>query len=179
MLDYAELAAQWRDGDRDAGGELLGALDCELRTIAAARLRKERHSSLSTGDLVNEAIIKLTQLDRIEIGGRPHILALASRMMRQILIDKARKRAASKRNFIPVTLSSDLREDETPLELLELDRALRELEEFDPERAQIVEMRFFGGMSIPEIADVTGLSEATVKRRWIATRAWLAHRMGV
>jgi RNA polymerase sigma factor (TIGR02999 family) len=179
LLDYSELATQWQHGDRAAGDALLSALDCELHTIAAARLRKESNSSLSTGDLVNEAIIKITQLDRMQIGGRPHILALASRMMRQILIDKARKRATAKRNFIPVTLSSDLRDEETPIELLELDRALRELEEFDPERAQIVEMRFFGGMSIPEIAEVTELSEATVKRRWIATRAWLAHRMGV
>lgn len=177
-VDYAKLAAEWQDGDRDAGNELFKALGSELRAIAAARLRHERNCSLSVGDLVNEAILKLFRLNVMELQSRAHILALTSRVMRQILIDEARKRGTNKRNHAVVTLTTNIAQWEMPVDLMMIEGALHDLAKIDPQRAQIVEMRFFGGMSTGDIADVLGVSEPTVKRRWASTRAWLRHRLG-
>lgn len=176
-MDYAQLAAEWQVGNADSGNTLFAALDAELRTIAAAKLRREQHCSLSSGDLVNEAVIKIARLDSIELVSRGHIVALASRLMRQVLVDAARKRCAAKRDGIPVTLTTNVAYWELPIDLMTLDLALKELATVDPQRAQIVEMRFFGGMSSEEIAAVLGISEPTVKRRWAATRAWLHKRL--
>ena len=156
---------------------LFSALDEELRRIAAAKLRSERHTSLSTGDLVNEAVIRLSKLTVMELHGRAHILALASRLMHRVLIDAARKRSAAKRGDTPITLCTDIADWEIPIDLLELEMALAELEDLDPERSRIVEMRFFGGMNSADIAEVLGMSQPTVKRRWTATRAWLHDRL--
>ena len=177
QVDYAKLASDWQDGDRAAGNELFVALGDELRAIAAARLRQERHCSLSIGDLVNEAIIKLFRLNIMELQSRAHILALTSRLMRQILIDEARKRASAKHHHASVTLTANVAQWQMPLELMAIEMALSELAEIDPERGEIVEMRFFGGMSSADIATALGISEATVKRRWASTRAWLYHRL--
>jgi RNA polymerase sigma factor (TIGR02999 family) len=176
-VDYARLASNWREGDREAGNVLFSALASELRAIAGARLRQERNCSLSIGDLVNEAMVKLFRLNAIEFRSRAHILALTSRLMRQILIDEARKRNAARHNHESVTLSTNVAEWEMPVDLMTIDMLLKDLNEIDAERAQIVEMRFFGGMSSEDIAEVLGLSEPTVKRRWAATRAWLRHRL--
>lgn len=177
-MDFAQLASRWREGDRKAGDQLFSTLDGELRRIAALRLRAERHCSLSTGDLINEAVLRLSRLTIMEFHGRAHILALASTLMRRVLIDAARQRAAAKRGDTPVTLCTDVADWEIPLDLLELELALRELADLDPERSRIVEMRFFGGMTSADIALVMGISEPTVKRRWAATRAWLQNRLG-
>ena len=150
-LDYARLASDWQDGDRDAGEELFNALGGELRTIAAARLRQERNCSLSTGDLVNEAVIKLFRLNIMEIQSRAHILALASRLMRQILIDEARKRNRAKHQHAAITLTTNVAQWEMPLDLMSIELALGELAEIDEERAHLVEMRFFGGMTTEHI----------------------------
>lgn len=176
-MDFALLASQWRDGDRNAGDQLFRKLDDELRRIAAAKLRCERHSSLSTGDLVNEAVLRFSRLTVMEFHGRAHILALASRMMRQVLIDAARQRAAAKRGDTPVTLCTNVPDWQQPLDILELEFALEKLSELDPDRCRIVEMRFFGGMSHADIAAVLGISEPTVKRRWASTRAWLHNHL--
>ncbi|HQS95279.1 MAG: hypothetical protein B7X90_01125 [Novosphingobium sp. 17-62-19] len=176
-VDYARLASDWREGDREAGNVLFSALSSELRAIAAARLRQERNCSLSIGDLVNEAMVKLFRLNLIEFRSRAHILALTSRLMRQILVDEARKRNAARHNHESVTLNTNVAEWEMPVDLMTIDMLLKDLHLIDPERSQIVEMRFFGGMSSEDIAEVLGLSEATVKRRWAATRAWLRHRL--
>lgn len=177
LADFGALAAEWQTGNRQAGNQLFSALDRELRIIAAAQLRNERHCSLSSGDLVNEAIIKLSRLNEMELQGRAHILALASRLMRQVLIDAARKRAAAKHGDTPVTLCTNIAHWQMPIDLMMLDLTLSELAEVDPDRARIVEMRFFGGMSAADIAVVLGVSEPTVKRRWAATRAWLYNRL--
>ena len=176
-MDYTALAEQWQEGSNTAGNRLVEDLHSELHAIAAARLRHEPNSSLSTGDLVNEAVIKLARLNSLRFTGRAHILAMASRLMRQILIDQARKRASAKRQNTCITLTTNVARWEMPVELIALDLALNELSAVDPERAQIVEMRFFGGMSCAQIADVLGISEPTVKRRWTATRAWLLKRL--
>jgi RNA polymerase sigma factor (TIGR02999 family) len=156
---------------------LFRAIGSELRTIAAARLRQERHSSLSTGDLVNEAIIKLFRLNVMEFQGRAHILALASRLMRQILIDEARKRNRDKHSHHAITLTTDIAQWDMPLDLLSIEMLLEELARIDEQRAQLVEMRFYGGMTNAGIAEVLEVSEPTVKRRWAATRAWLKLRL--
>ncbi len=176
--DFEELTERWRGGDRKAGDALFSMLELELRRIAAAKLRAERHTSLSTGDLINEAIIRISRLTEMPIHGRAHMLALASTLMRRVLIDAARQRARIKRGDTPVTLCTEVADWEMPLDLLELEMALRELAEVDQQRSRIVEMRFFGGMSTADIANVLGISEPTVKRRWAGARAWLHDRLG-
>lgn len=175
--DVLQLTGRWQEGDRKAGDVLFATIGDDLRQIAAAKLRSERNSSLSTGDLVNEAVIRLSRLTIMEFHGRAHILAVASRLMRRVLIDAARQRSAAKRGDAPVTLCTNVACWEIPIDLLELEMALGELAELDAERSQIVEMRFFGGMSIRDIAEVLGISEPTVKRRWVSTRAWLHNRL--
>lgn len=177
FVDYAKLAGDWQRGDRQAGNALFAALEGELRGIAAARLRHEHNCSMSSGDLVNEAVLKLFRLNLIELQSRAHILALASRLMRQILIDESRKRGTAKRQHVSTLLTTRVAQWEIPIDLLMLEAALGDLATIDPQRAQIVEMRFFGGMSTADIAVVLGVSEPTVKRRWASTRAWLQHRL--
>ncbi len=176
-VDLRSYANQWRDGDADAGNALFRALESDLRQIAAGRLAAERSTSLSAGELVNEAVIRLAGLDRIDWKSEAHILALASTIMRQVLLDHVRRKNSQKRHHDPVTLCTDIAHTEPKLELIALNMAMAELAQIDPERARIVEMRYFGGMSLPDIAVVIGLSEATVKRRWAATRAWLQDRL--
>ncbi|MEW4448901.1 ECF-type sigma factor [Qipengyuania sp. JC766] len=156
--------------------EILPELEPELERIAAARLRDERGCSLSTHDLINEAMIKIMGFRKVELKDRAHVLAWSSKLMRQVLVDHARRKRADKRAHIPVTLHTSLAQD-PPIELLELDDLLRRLAEHDPERAQLVEMRFFGGMTIEDIALAMDLSEPTIKRRWAATRIWLEKRL--
>ena len=149
----------------------------DIEAIAAAKLAREFNSSLSTGDLVNEAIIRLTKLNRITVRSREHVLALASRMMRQILIDQARRRNAGKRYHTRVTLATNLPADDGPVDLLHFGLVLDELREIDAQRADIVEMRYFGGMSMSDIAAVLDVSVPTVKRRWTAARIWLQEQL--
>ncbi|QFT78695.1 ECF-type sigma factor [Erythrobacter sp. THAF29] len=155
---------------------LLRAIDPDLRRIAAARLSGERNCSLAAQDLVNEAFVRILKIDGVEELGRARVLALVSHVMRQVLIDHARRKQADKRSHQKVTLMTGMAED-PPLDLIALDLLLEDLAELDPQRAKLVEMRFFGGMTIEEIAEVTDLSPATVKRRWAATRAWLHTRL--
>lgn len=172
MAEGGETVRQWWDPSRfdDAS---LKVLEQELRVIAAARLRSEHASSLSTGDLVNEAIVRLSAITQIEWKDRPHLLAMSSTLMRRILIDHARRRHSDKREHQKVTLVTGLPQQEPGFEIIALDMALKDLRAIDAQRADVVEMRFFGGMSNSDIGDVLGISEATVKRRWGAARAWL------
>ncbi|MEM8696421.1 MAG: ECF-type sigma factor [Pseudomonadota bacterium] len=176
-MDHGVLMAEWQSGDADAGDALIRDIHNELEAIAAAKLSQELRSSLSTGDLINEAVIRLSRLERIKFKSRAHILALASRIMRQILVDQARRRNADKRYHTKVTLQTNIGEWQPPVELLALDMHLKELQGIDPQRAVIVEMRFFGGMSLTDISTVLDISVATVKRRWQASRIWLYDRL--
>ncbi len=155
---------------------LLGVIEPDLRRIAASRLSGEGNCSLATQDLVHEAYLRILGYDETGKLGRARILALLSHVMRQVLIDHARRKQAAKRAHHKVTLVTNL-PGEQPLDLIEMDLLLDELAELDPQRAQLVEMRFFGGMTIEEISEVTDYSPATVKRRWAATRAWLYSRL--
>lgn len=166
------LLRRWQAGEVDARDRLIGRLHPELAQIAAARLRRERDSSLSTGDLINETVIKLVQAERASLVDRAHFVALASRMMRRILIDHARSKAASKRRHVKVELCTNV-DGGQRLDLNRLDSALIRLKALDEGLMELVEMRYFGGMTTADVAIVTGMSEATVKRRWQVARAWL------
>ncbi len=167
------LLAAWRDGDRVARDALVARFHSDLAQIAAARLRKEANSSLSTGDLINDTVIRLISLDRINFANRAHFVALASTLMRQILFDYARAKATDKRHHHKVELNT-LIEGEQKFDLIALDSALKRLGAIDVDLAELVEMRYFGSMTFADIAVVSKISEATVKRRWQAARAWLA-----
>jgi RNA polymerase sigma factor (TIGR02999 family) len=166
------LLTRWRRGESEARDRLIARLHPELTQIAAARIRGERNSSLSTGDLINDAVLRLMHTDGRSLGDRAHFIALASRMMRHILVDHARQKAAAKRNHFKVELCTNI-DGAQRFDLTSLDSALIRLGVIDPQLMELVEMRYFGGMTIMDIVEVTGLTEPTVKRRWQAARAWL------
>lgn len=175
-----ELLLQWVQGDEQALHALMPLIYQELRRLAHHHLQAERddHTLQSTA-LVNEAFLRLLGGQPIDVQSRAHFVAVASRLMRQILVDYARSRHAGKRSG---GLRVDLAElinlpEEGDVELLALDHALSDLSRFDKRQASIVEMKFFGGLSAPEIAAVTGLSRATVDRDWATARVWLRRQM--
>lgn len=172
-----ELIRRWRSGDEPARDALITRLYPELRTIASAQMRRERDVSFSSGDLINDAILKLVRQGAIDIADRAHMIALAARLMRNILIDHARARRTDKRLHYKVELNADIDGDQR-IDLIALETALLRLGAIDMQLAELVEMRYFGGMGLGDIAQVTGMSEATVKRRWRTARAWLADAIG-
>lgn len=175
-IDAAPLFAAWREGDERARERLFALFYDDLRAIAAALLRRERHVSLSSGDLVHETVMRLIQLKRIGVQDRAHFMALASRFMRRSLVEHVRAKRRDKRDHRKVTLVTRFEAD-SAVDLSGLDEALLRLQAVDGQRAEIVEMRYFGGMTTGDIAEVLSLSEATVKRRWSAARAWLVDAM--
>lgn len=176
--DVTRLLRAWRDGDRTAFDQLVGVMYPELRRLAHQRLRRETgNRSINTTGLVHDAYLKLVDLRRAEFRDRSHFLAMASRVMRRLLVDQARARRAGKRGGGAVAM--DLDEAIAPAEpqaaaLEQLDDALRRLETLDPRQAQMVEQRYFGGLSLEEIAEAAGVSLATVKRELRFAHAWLA-----
>lgn len=168
----AELLAEWRDGAVDARNLLIARLHPELSVIAAARLRAERGTSLSTGDLINESVMRIAKTDGLSIYDRTHMLALASRVMRNILVDHARAKQTDKRHHHKVELTTQVDGDQR-FDLITLDSALVRLKVLDEQLSELVEMRYFGGMTVEDVALATGLSEPTVKRRWQVARSWL------
>ncbi len=175
--DSRELLQAWRSGDTGARDQLFTLLYSELRQVSAALLRAESNNSLSTGDLVNEATLRLIRLDQIDWFDKSHFLALSARAMRRVLIDHARKKKSGKRHHHKVTLVTRLEGVEQRLDIDILEKALIRLAVIDADKAGIVELRYFGGMSLPEIAEVVGTSESTVKRQWRVARAWLLDAM--
>ena len=169
-----ELLDAWRSGDDHARDQLFNLLYTELRQISAALLRAESKTSLSTGDLVNEAVIRLMQMNQIEWNDKAHFLALSARAMRRCLIAHARKKHSDKRKHQKVTLITNLgSEGMKRVELDALEKALIRLSVIDKEKADIVELRYFGGLTHEEISEVNGTSVSTVKRNWRVARAWL------
>lgn len=180
MADVTELLLQWNSGDKKARASLMDLIYSELRTIAARHLANERHAGqLQPSALVNEAYLRLIDLNRIEWQNRAHFYAMSAKVMREILIDEARKRGAAKRDGgVQVTLSGVSRSHNDPTtNVLMLHDAMERLAEADPERAALVELRFFGGLTIEETAEVLSISPATVKRRWEVARGWLYRSM--
>jgi RNA polymerase sigma factor (TIGR02999 family) len=178
--DVTQLLRHWARGDESALGALVPVMHRELRRLAHYHLKSERadHTLQSTA-LVNEAFLRLLGSQPIELQNRSHFIAVASRLMRQILVDYARSRSASKRDGgcrIALENLADLPGAED-MELVALDQALDELSRFDARQARIVEMKFFGGLSAPEISEVLGISRATVDRDWATARVWLHRQM--
>ena len=171
-VDTPVLLAAWRGGDLGARDALITRFYPELRSAAAVMLRRERGVSFSTRDLIHEAVARLVVLKQIRWEDRTHFLALASTMMRRTLIDHARSKRRRKRDA-EITLLHTGDAAIPDIEVIALSDALSRLAEIAPDRAEIVEMRFFGGMELTEIALVLGCSESTVKRRWNAARLWL------
>jgi len=173
-IDAKALLVSWRNGDVIARDKLFDLLYVELRKVSAVLLRGEGRVSLSTGDLVNEAVMRLIKLDQIDWQDKAHFMALSARMMRRVLIDHARRKDTDKRHHKKVTLITQIvGGDSETIELLNLEQALIRLHVIDPKRADIVEMRYFGGLSLEEIAEVMDVSPSTVQRGWRASRAWL------
>ncbi|MGP1282135.1 MAG: ECF-type sigma factor [Parasphingopyxis sp.] len=182
MAEYAEgsatqLLRRWRGGDDAAQDELIRLFYPRLQRKAANLLAYENQVSLAPGDLVHEAIMRIINSEQYDWRDRAHFLALSSRLMRRVLIDHVRAKNAEKRRHRRVTLMTGLHNGQR-MDLQALHHALLRLSAIDQANADIVEMRFFGGMSIADVAVVTGLSEPTVKRRWAAARVWLADALG-
>ena len=171
-----ELLSDWRDGDTGARDRLVECLYPELHRLAEQVFRSERRNhTLQPTALVSEAWLRLSGADPIASADRGHLFAVAARLMREILIDHARQRARLKRDGGErVTLSGLEDEAAGPFDLVDLDAALHRLDRIDPAKARVVELRYFGDLSIEETAEATGQSPATVKRHWQAARSWLS-----
>jgi len=177
---FTQLLQRWVTGDEEALRTLMPLVYKELRRLAHYHLQAERsdHTLQSTG-LVHEAYLRLAGGQQGELRDRTHFIAVASRLMRQILVDYARARHASKRDggckvSLEDLASLHLKGD---AELLDLNDALDELSRIDERQSRIVEMKFFGGLSAPEISEVLGISRATVDREWATARVWLHRQM--
>jgi RNA polymerase sigma factor (TIGR02999 family) len=176
--DVTSLLIQWSEGDQSALDRLIPVVYDELHRIAARYFRRERSdNTLQPTALVNEVYIRLVKQSGVSLQNRAHFFGIAANTMRRILVEHARARNASKRGSgdykLDLTNVSDLPADSNRLDLLALDKALDELASFDPQQSRIVEAKFFGGLSIEETAEVTGVSPATVKREWALAKAWL------
>ena len=180
--DVTLLLRQWSEGDEEALNRLVPLMYAELRRLAHHRLRGEpANRSLNTTGLVHDAYVKLVDVRRARFRDRSHFLAMASRVMRRLLIDQARARRAVKRGggADAAELDETLLISEPQAEALAaLDEALQRLEAVDPRQGQIVEHRYFGGLSLDETAEAVGVSLATVKRELRFAHAWLAAELG-
>jgi RNA polymerase sigma factor (TIGR02999 family) len=180
--DVTELLRQWAGGDHDALNRIVPLVYAELRRIASRRLGREASPrSLTPTALVHDAYLKLIDVRQARFRDRAHFLAMASRVMRRLLIDRARARRAARRGggVEVVELDDELIASDAQAEALaNLDEALTRLEAIDPRQGQIVEQRYFGGLSLEETAEVIGVSLATVKRELRFAHAWLAAALG-
>jgi RNA polymerase sigma factor (TIGR02999 family) len=176
-----ELLLDWRSGNKAAFDKLVPLAYGELRRLAHHYMRRQRAGhSLETAALINEAYLRLLDYKDMRWQNRPHFFAVAAQAMRRILVDHARRRDYLKRGGGAVKVSLDAAAvvgDERAAELVALDDALNELAKFDPRKSQIVELRYFGGLSVEETADVIGVSPVTVMRDWRASKGWLLKAM--
>ena len=171
---------RWRAGDRDALEALVPLVYKELRDIARHQLRRERPGhTLQSAALVNEAYLRLLEQRPFDTENRAHFLAVAARLMRQILVDYARSHGAAKRGAdrrVELDTSLILPQGRTA-DVVALDDALNDLSRMDEQQGRVVELRFFGGLATEEIALVLNISPSTVKRDWNVAKAWLARQM--
>jgi RNA polymerase sigma factor (TIGR02999 family) len=175
--EISALLHAWRGGDRAALDKLVPLVYGELRRLAHRYLIQERDCrSLQSTALIHEAYIRLADLNRIEWRDRAHFFAIAVRFMRRILVDRARARAYLKRGGGATTTGLDgapAVTSKSGLDIVRIDDALNALAHFDPRKAEVVELRFFGGLSEQETAEVLGVSRETVKRDWRMAKLWL------
>jgi RNA polymerase sigma factor (TIGR02999 family) len=175
--DVTQLLADWSQGKEQAFEQLAPVVYDELRRLAARYLRRERSNhTLQPTALVHEAYLRLIDQSRIEWQNRAHFFGVAAQMIRRILVDHARAHQAAKRGAGVAHFAIDDAFDAAAprdLDLVALDDALGTLATLDPQQSRVIELRFFGGLSIEETAAVLDVSPATVKREWAAARAWL------
>ena len=177
--DITQLLIAWSDGRREALDDLMPIVYADLRRVAAGYMRRESPGhALQPTALVHEAFVRLVDQRQVKWRNRAHFFGVAAGMMRRILVDNARRRRAEKRggDWERVTLAGD--EAAAPdanqeVDVLALHEALERLAEFDPQQSRIVELRYFGGLTIDETAEVVGISSATVVREWTIAKAWL------
>ena len=174
--DISTLLRAWRDGDPSALERLTPIVYDELRRLARRYMKRERPGhSLQTMDLVNEAYMRLVDYERMQWQNRAHFFAVSSQLMRRILVDHARRHNLKRGGGVPhISLDeAAVVGGDQDTDLVALDDAMNALGRIDPRKVQVVEMRFFGGLSVEETAEVLKVSTVTVKRDWRAARAWL------
>ena len=174
--DISGLIAAWGGGDEQALGSLIPLVYPELRRIARRHLGRQAGHSLESAALANEAYLKLLRTGGVRCESRVHFLALCSQIIRRILVDHARNRGYAKRGGGTVQVSLDdglVAAKERQVDVLALDEALAGLSGFDPRKARLVELRYFGGLSVVETAELLEISAETAKRDWKIAKAWL------
>jgi RNA polymerase sigma-70 factor, ECF subfamily len=180
-LHVTELLLAWGSGDRSALDELVPLVHQELRRLARSQMRGERDNhTLQTTALVNEAFLRLIDLRRIRWQDRAHFLALSAQLMRRVLVDHARTRNYRKRGGGAATVALDdvaVAVPERAADLVALDEALENLARVDPRKSRVVELRFFGGLSVEETAGALNVSPETVMRDWRLAKVWLLREM--
>jgi RNA polymerase sigma factor (TIGR02999 family) len=179
--DVTQLLKDWSGGDEAAADRLMPLVHEELRRLAHQYMRREKPGhTLQTSALVNEAYVRLVDQSKIQWESRAHFFGIAARLMRQILVDQARRKNFAKRGGGAIRVSLDSANalaQEQSANVMALDEALKTLEQTDLRKSQIVELRFFGGMSIEETAEALNVSPGTVMREWTFARAWLRNEM--
>jgi RNA polymerase sigma factor (TIGR02999 family) len=178
--DVTRLLQEWTRGDERAFAELVPLVHRELRRLARQHLQAERRDhTLQSSALVNEAFLRLVGSQPSDVHNRSHFIAIASHVMRQILVDYARKRRAAKRDGGEMIILDGSVDIPIPLDanLVAIDEALEGLARIDERQAKIVELKFFGGLSAAAISELLGLSRATVDRDWATARAWLYRQL--
>lgn len=174
--DITAMLEAWKDGNKDALDRLTALLYPEFRRIARRHLRRRSGDSLESAALANEVYVKLTSAGKVRCEGRTHFLALCAQMTRRILVDHARRRKSTKRggDAAHVPVDEVLITVETGgIDAIALENALRSLAEIDGRKSRVVELRYFGGLSLEETAEILEVSVETAKRDWKMARAWL------
>ena len=179
--EVTQLLLAWSEGDKAALDQLMPLVYAELRRLAKSYMRRERAGqTMQTTALIHEAYLRLVDADRVRLENRGHFFAAASRLMRQVLVDLAREHGSRKRGGAALQVSLDeamvvsKQRDEG---LLALDEALNALAQIDPRKSRMVELRFFGGLSVEETAEALGVSVETIHRDWRLAKSWLLRRL--
>jgi len=179
--EVTQLLSEARQGAPGAHDQLFSIVYTELRRIAANYMRRERADhTLQATALVHEAYMQLVDQTRVNWQSRAHFFGVAAQLMRRILVDHARNQGAQKRggNAQVLSIEDNIGIASVPeVAFDELDEALNRLQELDPDQAKLVELRFFGGLTVEEAAEVMGVSTATIEREWRMARAWLHHQL--
>lgn len=180
--EVTQLLVDYSNGQHQLYDRIISALYKELQVIAQGHMRRESSATIQSTDLVHEAYLKLIDQKSVNWQNRNHFLAMCSHIMRRLLIDRARSRKAQKRggDHLRITLdaSANLPDNEvTDQRLLEIDQALEELRRLSERQSKVVELRYFGGMSVEEVAETLEVSTPTIKRDWRVAKAWLSQRL--
>lgn len=179
--NITEVLQRWSNGEQSALDELVPLIYKELRRLAGNYIRRERqHHTLQPTALINEVFLCLIDQHDIKWQNRAHFFGIAAKLMRRILVDHARKDQAAKRGGGQYNLSlskADRISGQPSIDLLAVHLALQQLEKLDSQQSRVVELRFFGGLTIEETAEVMGLGHATVEREWKMARSWLRHEL--